>query len=277
MAKLSSRERAALPDRAFAYVDSAGRRRLPIHDEAHVRNALARFDRVVFEDDAAEERARKRLLNAAKRYGIVPVGFVTGQVRKVRSRSNPVDGLPTGSLTFLMTDIENSTALVEGLGDDYVGVRDAIQGIVRRAIVASDGHEVDARADEFFAVFEAAASAVGAAIAIQRELAAWRWADGRECRVRIGIHSGRPTLTATGYVGLSVHVTARLSASAHGGQILVSGETAKQLDGTLPSGVRLRDLGSFRLRGLSRPETLLQVGAKGLGSRFPPPRTELER
>jgi class 3 adenylate cyclase len=273
MAKLSSSERRALPDRAFAYVDSTGRRSLPINDEAHVRNALARFDRVVFEDEAAEERARKRLLNAAKKYGIVPVGFVTGQVRKVKSRSNPLDGLPTGTVTFLMTDIEDSTALVEGLGDDWAGLRDALQGIVRRAIVAAGGREVDARADEFFAVFEVAAPAVDAAIAIQRELAGWRWADDLECRVRIGIHTGRPTLTATGYVGLSVNVTARLSASAHGGQILVSAETASKLDGALPAGVRLRELGSFRLRGISREQTLLQVEAEGIEATFAPPRS----
>jgi class 3 adenylate cyclase len=273
MAKLSSSERRALPDRAFAYVDSKGRRSLPINDEAHVRNALARFDRVAFEDDAAEERARRRLLNAAKKYGIVPVGFVTGQVRKVRTRSNPLNGLPTGMVTFLMTDIEDSTALVEGLGDEYAGVREALQGIVRRAVLASGGREVDARADEFFAVFEAAPPAVDAAVAIQRELATWRWGDDLECRVRIGIHSGRPTLTTTGYVGLSVNVTARLSASANGGQILVSGETASKLDGALPAGVRLRDLGSFRLRGLSRPQTLLQVEAEGIEATFGPPRT----
>ncbi len=75
MPRLKASERAKLPDRAFAYVDSSGRRRLLINDEAHVHNALARFDRVVFEDEASQERARKRLLNAAKRYGIVPVGF----------------------------------------------------------------------------------------------------------------------------------------------------------------------------------------------------------
>jgi class 3 adenylate cyclase len=273
MAKLSSSERRALPDRAFAYVDSTGRRSLPINDEAHVRNALARFDRVVFEDEAAEERARKRLLNAAKKYGIVPVGFVTGQVRKVKSRSNPLDGLPSGTVTFLMTDIQDSTALVEGLGDDWASLRDAVQGIVRRAIVAAGGREVDARADEFFAVFETAVPAVDAAIAIQRELAGWRWADDLECRVRIGIHTGRPTLTATGYVGLSVNVTARLSASAHGGQILVSAETASKLDGALPAGVRLRELGSFRLRGISREQTLLQVEAEGIEATFAPPRS----
>src|SRR2546421_5024088 len=84
MSRLKTRKRARLPDRAFAYVDSRGRRRLPVHDKAHVRNALARFERVAFEDDAARERARKRLLNAAKRYGIVPVGFITGQLRTER-------------------------------------------------------------------------------------------------------------------------------------------------------------------------------------------------
>ena len=81
MARLDSTKRADLPDRAFAYIDSRGRRRLPIHDAAHVRNALARFGQVKFEDEHARERARKRLLNAAKKYGIVPVGFIAGQLR----------------------------------------------------------------------------------------------------------------------------------------------------------------------------------------------------
>src|SRR6516164_8871592 len=80
MSRLNARKRSGLPDSAFAYVDSRGRRRLPIHDAAHVRNALARFNQVAFENDAARERARKRLLNAAKKYGIVPIGFITGQL-----------------------------------------------------------------------------------------------------------------------------------------------------------------------------------------------------
>src|SRR5690242_4208394 len=99
MAKLSASERNRLPDSAFAYVDATGHRRLPIHDEAHVRNALARFDRVAFEDDAARERARKRLLNAAKRFGIVPVGFITGQLRTERVKAATavdISSLPTG-------------------------------------------------------------------------------------------------------------------------------------------------------------------------------------
>src|SRR5437867_2874381 len=84
MSRLDARKRASLPKRAFAYVDSRGRRRLPINDEAHVRNALARFNQEDFENDVARERARKRLLNAAKKYGIVPVGFIDGQLRSER-------------------------------------------------------------------------------------------------------------------------------------------------------------------------------------------------
>ena len=80
MPQLTAKTRAQLRNAAFAYIDAKGRRRLPIHDEAHVRNALARFNQVAFENDAARERARKRLLNAAKKHGIVPIGFITGQL-----------------------------------------------------------------------------------------------------------------------------------------------------------------------------------------------------
>ena len=107
MAKLDAGKRSRLKDAAFAYVDAQGRRRLPIHDESHVRNALSRFNQVVFPDDAARNGARTRLLNAAKRYGIVPVGFITGQIR-----AHAPPRLPTGALTFLMTDIVGSTALL---------------------------------------------------------------------------------------------------------------------------------------------------------------------
>src|SRR5688572_17394395 len=85
VAKLDPSKRAHLPNSAFAYIDSRGKRRLPIHDESHVRNALSRFNQVRFEDDAAREQARKRLLTAAKRYGIVPIGFITGQIESERT------------------------------------------------------------------------------------------------------------------------------------------------------------------------------------------------
>jgi len=275
MPRLKASERAKLPDRAFAYIDSSGRRRLPINDEAHVRNALARFDRVVFEDEASQERARKRLLNAAKKYGIVPVGFMTGQLRRVKARSTGAAGLPTGFVTFLLTDIENSTTLLERLGDRYSALLNDVRAIVRRAVVAAGGREVDTRADEFFAVFERTTPAVEAAVAIQRALSERTWADGLECRVRVGIHSGRPTLTETGYIGLSVHTAARVCSSAHGGQIVVSGEAKRAMDGSVPAGVRLRSLGRHRLHGLTRPEALFQVEAEGLATEFPPPRTDM--
>jgi class 3 adenylate cyclase len=275
MSRLKASDRAKLPDRAFAYIDSLGRRRLPIHDEAHVRNALARFERVAFEDDAAEERARKRLLNAAKRYGIVPVGFMTGQLRRNKARSTGAAGLPTGLLTFLLTDIQDSTSLLERLGERYAVVRDDVQGIIRRAVLAAGGREVDARADEFFAVFERATSAIEAAVAIQRVLGGRTWPDGHECRVRVGIHSGRPKLIDSGYVGLSVHTAARVSSAAHGGQIVVSGEAKRAIEGAVPAGIRLRALGRHRLRGLTRPEALFQIEAEGLLAEFPALRTEM--
>ena len=110
MAPLSAKERAQLPDSAFAYIDSRGRRRLPIHDAAHIRNALARFGQVHFDDEEARDRARNRLLRAAQRHGIMPIGFISAQLQPQRK-------LPTGQVTFLLTDIERSTELLAHLDD----------------------------------------------------------------------------------------------------------------------------------------------------------------
>jgi class 3 adenylate cyclase len=279
MARLKDSERARLPDSAFAYIDSRGRRRLPIHDAAHVRAALARFEQVVFEDDGARERARKRLLNAAKRFGIVPVGFIDGQLRSERTRAaagrevTDAPTLPTGFVTFLLTDIEGSTAVLNRLGDGYAQLLDDIRGIIRDAVLRTGGREVDARADEFFAVFERAGAAIEAALTIQRRLTGQTWPDHVDVRVRAGIHSGSPTLTETGYIGLPVHTAARVCSAAHGGQIVVSGRTEAALEGSLPSGVRLRSLGEHRLPGLAEAEALFQVEAEGLQVDFPPLRT----
>jgi class 3 adenylate cyclase len=276
MARLKATERARLPDSAFAYVDSSGRRRLPINDEAHVRAALARFEQVSFEDDAARERARKRLLNAAKKYRIVPVGFIDGQLRSertLRARSTDVKALPTGLVTFLLTDIEASTALLRQLGKRYADLLDGVRGVVRQAVLRAGGREVDPHADEFFAVFAAAVDAIEAAVTMQRILGERTWPDDLKCRVRAGIHSGRPTLTETGYIGLSVHTAARVCWAAHGGQIVVSGQTKGATRGSLPAGVRLHSLGRHRLPGLTRAEMLFQVEAHGLQADFPPLRT----
>src|SRR5438067_5263399 len=215
MPPLRAKERAQLPDRAFAYIDSSGRRRLPIHDASHVRNALARFSQVSFEDEAARDRARARLLRAAKKHGIVPIGFVSAQLQPQRK-------LPRGQVTLLLTDIERSTELLGHLDDGYASLLADVRRLVRTAVRRAGGREVDARADDLFAVFAKPPAALTAALAIQRAIHAGPWPDGVRVRLRIGLHTGRPTLTDSGYVGLAVHTAARICEAAHGGQIVVS-------------------------------------------------------
>jgi class 3 adenylate cyclase len=273
MARLESTKRAQLPNSAFAYIDSRGRRRLPIHDESHVRNALARFNQVRFEDDRARERARTRLLSAAKKHGIVPVGFITGQLQSERDfgeqRAREPVQLPAGFVTMMMTDIEGSTALVHRLGDDYREVINDVWTLLSECAVTTGGLVVETRADEFFGVFERPQSAIETAVNVQRELRARSWADGLEVRVRIGIHSGTPTLHNANYIGMPVHTAARVCTAAHGGQVLVTGSTRDAARGST-NDVRFRSIGEYRLRGLPDPVALFQVAAKGLAVRFPP-------
>jgi class 3 adenylate cyclase len=385
MTQLSQKTRAGLPDSAFAYVDSRGHRRLPINDEAHVRNALARFNQTSFEDEAARERARTRLLNAAKKYGIVPVGFMTGQLRsqsrqaaagqavielggmgtpeelegrlrtvlrdptlsvlhwsdsaaayldargrattlppdgeeravtllerlgrpmtalvhdravlrdpdlaktvtaavrlavenerlhgEIEARASEVRTLPTGIVTFLLTDIEDSTGLVRRLGDRYAVVLADVRRLLRAAIRPSGGREVEARADELFAVFVQAPAALVAALAIQRTARARAWPDDLQVRVRVGLHTGRPTLTDIGYMGLAVHTAARVCFAGHGGQVVLSRAAREAVKDSLPVGVGFRALGLHQLHGLPAPEALFQVEAADLPTDFPPPRT----
>ena len=385
MTQLNEKARARLPDSAFAYVDSRGVRRLPINDEAHVRNALARFNQVRFENESARDKARTRLLRAAKKYGIVPIGFMSGQLRsqsrqaaagravielgglgtpgqledrlrtvlgdptlsvlywsesvaayldgrgeaaalpgegegravtllerqgqpmtalvhdpavlndpdlartvtaavklaienewmhgEIQARVSEARTLPTGFLTFLFSDIEDSTGLVRRLGDGYDSFLADVRRLLRAAIRASGGREVETRADEMFAVFEQAPAGLEAALAIQRKIRARAWPDGLQVRVRIGLHAGRPTLTDTGYVGLAIHTASRICFASHGGQILLSRALREAVAGSEPVGVGFRDLGLHQLRGLPAPEALFQVEAADLPTNFPPPRT----
>jgi class 3 adenylate cyclase len=268
---LSATARARLPASAFAYIDSQGRRRLPINDVSHVRNALARFDQVDFEDDAARERARERLLRAAKRHGIVPLGFFDGQLRKARGAN--VRSLPRGTVTFLLTDIEGSTKLLERLGDEYAGLLRDVRTAIRTSVRDASGYEVDARADEFFAVFRRSTHALDAALAIQRAIRVKTWPQRADVRVRIGMHTGRPTLTDTGYVGIAVHIAARICYASHGGQILLSSAAHDAFTERLAEGLSFRSLGRYSLHGLAEPEALFQLNAAGLPTKFPRPRT----
>jgi class 3 adenylate cyclase len=274
MTQLNQKARESLPDSAFAYVDSHGRRRLPVNDEAHVRNALARFNQTAFEDEAARDRARTRLLKAAKKYGIVPVGFMTGQLRSQSTRAAAglavMHDLPSGVVTFLLADIADSTRLVTTLGDGYGALLAEVRSILRAAVHSSGGREVDVRADELFAVFEQAPAAIAAAIAIQRKVLARQWPEGSQVLIRIGLHTGRPTVTDTGYVGLVVHTAARISFAAHGGQIVVSRAVREAMEGS--PGAGFRDLGQHQLQGLPTPEALFQVEASDLRTEFPRPR-----
>lgn len=275
MATLDSKERSRLRDSAFAYIDSKGRRRLPINDAPHVRNALARFDQVVFEDDAAREGARRRLLKAARTYGITPIGFFDEQLRKARrqgeikAQAADVATLPKGTVTFLFTDMERSTRLLRRLGDAYATLLRDVRAVIRTNVSRVGGREIDARGDEFFAVFQRPARALAAALAIQRALRKRSWPEGLEVRVRMGLHTGRPTIGDAGYVGIAVNTVARVCAAAHGGQILVSSAARSALDGVRTKDLAFQPLGRYFLAGLPGPDALYQVEAAGLIATFP--------
>ncbi|MGH2761337.1 MAG: DUF6582 domain-containing protein [Thermoleophilaceae bacterium] len=267
MPPLSAKERAKLPDSAFAYIESSGKRRLPIHDASHVRNALARFGQVAFEDEEARDRARSRLLRAAKKHGIMPIGFISAQLQPQRK-------LPTGHVTFLLTDIEGSTELLARLEDGYAGLLAEVRRRVRAAVRQAGGREVSARGDDHFVVFERASAALEGALGIQRAMGAGGWPGGNDARLRIGLHRGRPALTETGYVGISVHAAARICFAAHGNQIVMSSAVRAALD-DVPEGIGLRDLGAWRFRGLPEPVAMYQVETPDLAVDFPPLRSAI--
>jgi DNA-binding NarL/FixJ family response regulator/class 3 adenylate cyclase len=162
--------------------------------------------------------------------------------------------LPTGTVTFLFTDVENSTGHVLELGDAYAQVIGDHRRLVRSAVEEHSGIEIDSRGDEFFLAFVAAQDAIEAAIAIQRRHESFRWPGDRQVRVRIGIHTGEPAIEDDDYVGIDVHHVARLCSAGHGGQVLLSRAAVEAL-GDVP----VKDLGEHELRGLDRPERIFQL------------------
>jgi DNA-binding NarL/FixJ family response regulator/class 3 adenylate cyclase len=177
--------------------------------------------------------------------------------------------LPTGTVTFVFTDVEGSTRLVRELGDSYLGVISDHRRLVREALAERNGYEVDARGDEFFLAFQSPDDAIETAVAIQESHESHGW-PGRPVRVRIGIHTGVPSLEDDDYVGLDVHLVARLCSAGHGGQTLLSEATVEIVDE-----VEVEDLGEHELRGLDSPEHIYQLVLGGQVREFPPLRVGL--
>ena len=181
--------------------------------------------------------------------------------------------LPTGTVTFLFTDIEGSTRLLEELGDRYRAVQEDHFRLMRSAIAEGGGLEVRTEGDAFFVVFPTAAGAARAAAAAQRAFAAHRFPHGEPLRVRMGLHTGEGILGGDDYLGIDVNRAARIAAAGHGGQVLLSEATRALAEASLPAGVSLRDLGRHRLKDLARPEHLYQLVIEGLPANFPPLKT----
>jgi class 3 adenylate cyclase len=181
--------------------------------------------------------------------------------------------LPGGTVTFLFTDIEGSTRLLRELRDTYAAVRADHHRILRGAAAEHGGREVDTQGDAFFFVFARARDGVLAAAGAQRALAAHAWPEDVEVRVRMGLHTGEPSVGDEGYVGLDVVKAARICAAAHGGQVLVSQTTRALIAGDEPEGIGLLNLGEHRLKDLDQREPLFQLVLAGMPMRFDHPRT----
>jgi DNA-binding NarL/FixJ family response regulator/class 3 adenylate cyclase len=184
--------------------------------------------------------------------------------------------LPSGTVTFLFTDIEGSTRLLRRLRQRYGDTLADHHRLLRSACVEAGGHEIGTQGDSLFVVFRRASEAVLGAVAAQRALARHSWPEGAELRVRMGLHTGEPTVSAEGYLGLAVHRVARICAAGHGGQILLSQTTQALLEDEEEElgDVSLDDLGPQRLKDFDRPVRIFQVVASDLPGAFPPLRTE---
>ena len=181
--------------------------------------------------------------------------------------------LPSGTLTFLFSDIEGSTRLLRQLRDRYAEVLSAHRTLMRGAFAEFGGEEMGTEGDAFFVAFRRASDAIGAAASAQRSLAAHEWPDGQALRVRMGLNTGEPGVEEEGYFGLGLHLTARICSAAHGGQVLVSQSTRSVCSEVELPGVELRDMGEHLLKDFDHPEQLFQLVIEGLPNDFPPPRT----
>ncbi|HEU6446605.1 MAG TPA: adenylate/guanylate cyclase domain-containing protein [Gaiellaceae bacterium] len=180
--------------------------------------------------------------------------------------------LPGGTVTLLFSDIEGSTRLLEELGDRYGEVHRVHRLILRERLTEAGGLEVDTQGDAFFFSFARAKDAVAGAVAAQRELAAHEWPDDVEVKVRMGLHTGEPTVGEEGYLGMDVVRAARICSAGHGGQILLSETTRALVGNDIPEGLEIRDLGEANLKDVQH-ERIFQLAPPEEGDRFPPLKT----
>ena len=173
-------------------------------------------------------------------------------------------GLPSGTVTFVFTDIEGSTELLKRLGERYGEVLSEHRRIVRETFGAANGTEIDTQGDAFFFAFPSARDAVGAAVEGQRAHAAHAWPDDAAVRVRMGLHTGEPVLGEEGYLGLDVVRAARICTVARGGTVLLSESTRALVGATLPEGVAVFPRGERHLKGIDEPERVYELDIEGV-------------
>jgi class 3 adenylate cyclase len=181
--------------------------------------------------------------------------------------------LPGGTVTFLFTDIEGSTRLLQQLGDAYEDVVRDHHRLLREHLDDKGGTEFGTQGDAFFYSFPRARDCVAGAVAAQRALAAHEWPDGAEVKVRMGLHTGEPSVGEEGYLGLDVVRAARICSAGHGGQILLSETTRALLGNELPEGVSVVDLGQQNLKDIQH-ERIYQLALDGGPKEFPPLKAE---
>jgi class 3 adenylate cyclase len=175
-----------------------------------------------------------------------------------------MSGLPSGTVTFVFTDIEGSTALLKQLGDRYSEVLAEHRRIVRDTFTGANGVEIDTQGDAFFFAFARARDAVEAAVEAQRAHASAEWPDDATVRVRMGLHTGEPALGSEGYLGLDVVRAARICTSAKGGNVLLSETTRLLVGSSLPDGVSVSPLGARNLKDIDQPEQVYELAIDGV-------------
>jgi class 3 adenylate cyclase len=180
--------------------------------------------------------------------------------------------LPSGTVTFVFSDVEGSTGLLKRLGDAYAELIAEHRRIVRDTFGEHRGVEIDMQGDAFFFAFSRARDAVAAAVAVQRAHAEQAWPGGESVHVRMGLHTGEPALGEEGYLGLDVVRAARLGTAGRGGQVLLSESTRALVGSSLPEGVAIHPAGERRLKDIDEPERVYELAIEGveLGPSEPP-------